>query len=150
MFIWKIARTCMEVANLNFWCSSSFCVSSSGVTAQPHRRPSHTSQPIIRAFSCTCPLQARVWICSSTPGWEAIKADALLLLNSEKLKTAQRKTQFQFIHCLGWKIRRKKNDNELEIILIHCKTQSIPRVKLFSSCWVNEPFSKVKTKMIQR
>lgn len=150
MFIWKIARTCMEVANLNFWCSSSFCVSSSGVTAQPHRRPSHTSQPIIRAFSCTCPLQARVWICSSTPGWEAIKADALLLLNSEKLKTAQRKTQFQFIHCLGRKIRRKKMTMSWKSFLIHCKTQSIPSVKLFSSCWVNEPFSKVKTKMIQR
>lgn len=28
----------------------------------------------------------------------------------------------------------EKNDNELEVILIHCKTQSIPRVKLFTSC----------------
>lgn len=56
MLIWKIAQTCTEVANLNFWCTSSFGASSSGVTARPQRRPGYTSQTIIRAFYCTCPL----------------------------------------------------------------------------------------------
>lgn len=93
MLIWKIAQTCMEVANLNFWCSSSFCVSSSGVTAQPHRRPGHTSQPIIRAFSCTCPLLPCMRLCSSTPGQGAIKADAPLQLNSELRWHLMRKVQ---------------------------------------------------------
>lgn len=41
-----------------FWCSRSFCVSSSGVRAQPHRRPPHTSQPIIGAFFLHLPTVA--------------------------------------------------------------------------------------------
>lgn len=85
MLIWKIAQTCTEVANLNFWCSSSFCVSSSGVTDQPQRRHAHTSQPIIVASSCTCPLLPCVWVCSPAPGQGAIKADASLQLNSKSL-----------------------------------------------------------------
>jgi len=78
----------MEVANLNFWCSSSFCVFSSGVTAEPHQRPGCGSLPIKKAFSCTCPLLPSVWLCGATAGQRAIKADASssLTLRSWKKK----------------------------------------------------------------
>lgn len=144
MFIWKIARTCTEVANLNFWCSSSFCVSSSGVTAQPHRRPSHTSQPIIGAFSCTCPLQAWVWICSSTPGREAIKADALLPLNSEKLKMLKEKHNFNYSTVSDERL--EGNDNELGVRFCCVAKNSTQLTQLFNSIYF---FPKYKARINQ-
>lgn len=46
----KSPRRAWRLPTSIFWCSRSFCVSSSGVRAQPHWRPPHTSQPIIGAF----------------------------------------------------------------------------------------------------
>lgn len=50
-------------------------------TGGPHTPASQLSGP----FSCTCPLLPCVWVCSPTPGQEAIRASAPLLLNSERL-----------------------------------------------------------------
>lgn len=54
----KSPRRAWRLPTSIFWCSRSFCVSSSGVRAQPHRRPPHTSQPIIGAFFLHLPTVA--------------------------------------------------------------------------------------------
>lgn len=94
----------MEVANLNFWCSSSFCVSSSGVTAQPHRRPGHAiASQLSGPFPAPAHCKPCVWVCSSTPGQGAIKADAPLQLSLERLaelwRHLMRKVQV-FLGCV--------------------------------------------------
>lgn len=109
MLIWKITQMFTEVANLNFWCSSSFCGSSSRGAAQAHRQPTHSSQPIIHPSSCTCPLLPCVWGSKPTLSQAAIKVGNLvwlILRKSFRLLSFKSTFRLQRIGTLFWRVGR--------------------------------------------
>lgn len=127
----KSPRRAWRLPTSIFWCSRSFCVSSSGVRAQPHRRPPHTSQPIIGAFFLHLPTVA---LCvglqpNSRPGsnqsqcpttaqlWEAHRAVVAFNEGSSRVLGYGEGTHCVLRFC------------SLEIVIFFCHLNSFKRTK---------------------
>lgn len=81
----------MEVANLNFFfdADAHFVCLPKESQPQPPTGVAHTpASQLSGPFSCTCPLLASVWACSTTPGQGANAGSARLPLNSARAHMA--------------------------------------------------------------